>query len=112
MRNPMHTEPTLTANQFPPADALAMSALQSTREAIARWSGKVPPAAAALPRDTSRVSPQARWVAETQRGLAAFFEHGGFSQFEGPGEPRPVALRPTMHTCTHEVHCGNDRVDA
>ncbi|MEJ7805329.1 MAG: hypothetical protein WKG03_05345 [Telluria sp.] len=98
MGKQMHTEPTFTATQFPPAaDALAMSALQSAREAIARWSGKVPPAAAALPRDTSRVSPQARWVAETQRGLAAFFEHGGFAQFEGAGAPMPAFLRPTMY---------------
>ena len=55
MRNLMHTEPTFTATQFPPAaDALAISALHTTREAIARWSGKLPAQAAALPRDQSR----------------------------------------------------------
>ena len=96
MRNPMHTETTLAATQPPVAsDALSVSALQATREAIARWSGKAPLAAAALPRDTSRVSPQARWLAETQRGLSAFFEDGGFSQFAGPGAPLPELLRPT-----------------
>ncbi len=99
MRHSMHTEPTFTAPQFSPAhDALAMSALQSTREAIARWSGKAIPAADALPRDTTRVSPQARWVAETQRGLAAFFEDGGFSQFDGAGAPLPELVKPMMYT--------------
>ena len=98
MRYPMHTESTATTNQpAPVGDALAMSALQTTRDAIARWTGKALPAAASLPRDTSRVSPQARWLAETQRGLAAFFEHGGFAQFEGAGTPLPDLLRPTMY---------------
>jgi hypothetical protein len=88
MRHSMHTEPTIAATRFQPADdALAMSALQLTREAIARWSGKAVPAPAALPRDKSRVSPQARWLAETQRGLAAFFDDGGFAQFERAGAP-------------------------
>ena len=96
MHNPMHTEPTCAAPQFPPAaDALAMSALQTTREAIARWTGKDVPAT--LARDTARVSPQARWLAETQRGLAAFFAHGGFTQFDGAGAPLPELLRPTMY---------------
>ena len=101
MRNPMHTEPTFTAPKFSPADeALAMSALQTTREAIARWRGKPLPEAAALPRGASRVSPQARWLAETQRGLTAFFEDGGFAQFEGAGAPLPALLSPTMY-CIH-----------
>jgi hypothetical protein len=101
MRNPMHTEPTFTAPQFPPADdALAMSALQTTREAIARWTGKALPEAGTLPRDRCRVSPQARWLAETQRGLTAFFEDGGFAQFEGAGTPLPALLTPTLY-CIH-----------
>ncbi len=99
MSNLMHTEPTFAATQCSPAaDALAMSALHSAREAIARWSGKLPPACAALARDTSRVSPQARWLAETRRGLDAFIEDGGFGQFEGAGAPLPELLRPTMYS--------------
>jgi hypothetical protein len=94
MRHSMHTEPTIAATQLQPAnDALAISALQTTREAIARWTGKAVPAPAALPRDTSRVSPQARWLAETQRGLAAFFDDGGFAQFDGD----PPLHTPTMY---------------
>ena len=99
MRNLMHTEPTFTVTQFPPAaDALAISALHTTREAIARWSGKLPAEAAALPRDQSRVSPQARWLAETQRGLAAFVERGGFAQFEWAGAPLPELLGRSMYS--------------
>lgn len=101
MRYPMHTQPTPTATQLQSDhDAMAMSALQTTRDAIARWTGKALPAASAMPRDASRVSPQARWVAETQRGLAAFFEHGGFAQFEGAAEPLPALLKPTMYAVT------------
>ena len=81
MRHSMHTEPTFTAPQFSPAhDALAMSALQSTREAIARWSGKAIPAADALPRDTTRVSPQARWYAQANNGFQDWLSRGGFAQ--------------------------------
>ncbi len=98
MRHTMQAEPTSTATQLPPAtDTLAISALQTTRDAIARWTGKALPAAAALPRDASRVSPQARWLADTQRGLAAFFEDGGFSQFDGASAPLPALLTPTMY---------------
>jgi hypothetical protein len=97
MHDQMHTEATFTATQHLRADNLALSALQTARDAIARWSGKALPAAAALPRDAARVSPQARWLAETQRGLAAFFEDGGFAQFEGAEAPLPALLRPTMY---------------
>ena len=97
MRHPMHNQPTFTATTFQSAeDALAMSALQTTREAIARWRGKALPGTA-LARDMSRVSPQARWLAETQRGLAAFFEDGGFAQFEGANAPLPALITPTMY---------------
>ena len=98
MAKQMHTEPIFTATTFPQAaDALAMSALQTTREAIARWSGNVPPAAAAMARDAIRVSPQARWLSDTQRDLAAFVARGGFAQFEGAGAPLPDLLTPTMY---------------
>jgi hypothetical protein len=98
MRHTMHTEPTFTAIQAQPTqDALALSALQTTREAIARWTGKASSSGSTLPRDTSRVSPQARWLAETQRGLAAFFEDGGFAQFEGAGAPLPEMLMPSHY---------------
>jgi hypothetical protein len=98
MRHTMHTEPTFAAIPTQPTqDALALSAQKTTREAIARWTGKASCAGAVLPRDTSRVSPQARWLAETQRGLAAFFEDGGFAQFEGAGAPLPDMLMPSHY---------------
>ena len=98
MRYTMHTEPTFTAIQtLPTQDALALSALKTTREAIARWTGKALPEAGTMPRDRRRVSPQARWLAETQRGLTAFFEDGGFAQFEGAGAPLPDMLMPSHY---------------
>ena len=61
------------------APAVSQSALQLTRAAIARWSGSARPA---LVRDMPRVSPQARWVAQAQGGLAEWIARGGFSQQE------------------------------
>ena len=62
-----------------PPNALAQSALQITREALARWSGKPQPAVL-LARDLPRVSPQARWLAQAQFGLADWIAQGGFAQ--------------------------------
>lgn len=63
----------------PPANAQAQSALQITREALTRWRGNARPAG--LPaRDLTRVSPQARWMAEARYGLAAWIAGGGFAQ--------------------------------
>lgn len=86
MRHTMDSAPGLTANEQSSA-ALASAALATARDAIARWSGKPLPACGALARDAVRVSPQARWLAETERGLAAFIAHGGFSRDED-GAPR------------------------
>ena len=72
--------------------ALAQSALHITRAAIARWSGNSDrPAIPA--RDRVRVSPQARWLANTQYGLAEWIARGGFAQDDTPitdGLPTPV----------------------
>jgi hypothetical protein len=96
MHTILHTAPKLMASEDPDA-ALALSALHTTRAAIARWSGKEVPATDQLARDRQRVSPQARWLAETQRGLAAFFECGGFSQGDADGKAAPALLTPTMY---------------
>ena len=64
-----------------PSTALAQSALQLTRAAIARWSGSNRPAGAPV-RAQPRVSPQARWLAQAQYGLAEWIARGGFSQDE------------------------------
>ncbi len=66
------------------------SALQIARAAIARWSGS-PAAGSTLARDVARVSPQARWVAEAQCGLADWIARGGFSQSDDPLADAPLA---------------------
>jgi hypothetical protein len=85
-----------------PNTAMApQSALQLTRAAIARWTGKTP--AATLPRDTFWISVQARHLAQAQRGLADWIAHGGFSQDEEivvptlPAQP-PRCSVPTPHS--------------
>jgi hypothetical protein len=85
-------ELTCTA-EFSETDALA--ALETARAAIARWSGPVRPSAE-LPKDISRVSPQARWVDQAQRNLAQWIAHGGFAQLEGADQPLPHLMRPVM----------------
>ena len=73
-------------------NTMALSALRLTRDAIARWTGTgMPPQA--VPRDVSRVSPQARWLAKTQQDLAAWIECGGFSQI---GDTSGRALLPPL----------------
>lgn len=72
------------------------SALQITREAIARWTGVAP--AAALPKDVSRVSPQARHLEQARRDLAAWVADGGFAQDDTAQTPlaAPVMYRLPM----------------
>ena len=97
MRQLPSTEPTFAdaalRSDTVPATALAQSALQLTRAAIARWSGSARPPGAPV-RDLPRISPQARWVAQAQDGLESWIAHGGFSQ---PDEA-PLAT-PVMHNC-------------
>ena len=93
MRYLMHTEPPFTATQHHSDHAaMAMSALQTTRDAIARWSGKALPAAAALPRDASRVSPQARWVA--CRNLSSSSRSSSQPWITTACWPTPCAIAP------------------
>ena len=80
-----------------PESAESMAALQAARDAIARWTGGVRPSTD-LPRDASRVSPQARWVDQAQRNLAQWIEHGGFAQAEGATAPLPPLMRPVMYS--------------
>jgi hypothetical protein len=87
---------------MPAADAgdteLAQCALRMTRAALERWSGKARPHAA-LARDLPRVSPQARWLAQAQYGLAEWLARGGFSQTDDGAmlaTPQMYQL-PTLH---------------
>ena len=83
---------TSTQARYNNAPALAQSALHITRAAIARWSGNSDrPVAPA--RDLVRVSPQARWLANAQYGLAEWIAGGGFAQDDtasSDGLPTPV----------------------
>ncbi len=58
---------------------LAEAALESTRQAIARWSGGIH-----LPQTLAagkvRVSPQARWYAAANDGFQDWLAQGGFAQ--------------------------------
>lgn len=95
MRQPPSTEPKFAdaalRSDTVPATALAQSALQLTRAAIARWSGSTRPPSSPV-RELPRISPQARWVAQAQDGLETWIAHGGFSQ---PDEA-PLAT-PLIH---------------
>lgn len=71
-------------------DAAAQSALHITRAAIARWTGGTPPRAS-LRRDAVRLSPQARYIAQARRDLAAWMAHGGFAQDSDAGAQRTGA---------------------
>lgn len=61
------------------------SALQMTRDAIARWSGR--PFSAAARRDVPRISPKSRWLAQAQQDLAAWIACGGFTQIGDAANP-------------------------
>jgi hypothetical protein len=78
----------------PCANRPPQSALQITREAIARWTGVTP--AATLPKDVHRVSPQARHLEQARRDLAAWIADGGFAQDDAVPTPlaAPVMYRP------------------
>jgi hypothetical protein len=61
------------------SDAMAITALETTRNAIARWTGGIH-----RPRllhiGSLHVSPQARWYARTCEGFEKWREGGGFAQ--------------------------------
>lgn len=84
--------------------AISVSALQTAREAIARWTGgsvtrhPVP--------DARHVTPQARWLAQTQRDLAAWISEGGFSQCDGAAPSGPAWCKaPVMFKLVRADAC-------
>ena len=86
-----------------PASPAEQAALEITRAAIARWSGN-PNAPAPHAHDHVRVSPQARWVAEAQYGLASWIAHGGFAQIDDTGTATEHA--PLVMFQVSERRCG------
>ena len=89
----------------PSSSPRAQSALQLTRDAIARWSGNASRATARG--DLARVSPQARWLAKTQHDLAAWIECGGFSQTGNASNQAlmPPLPGPVMYNMSALAHC-------
>ena len=112
MRQLPSTEPKFTGQPTPapgntlPANALAHSALQMTRAAIARWRGTTrSPATPA--RDLRHISPQARWLAQARNDLDSWIAQGGFAQAES--SPLPASA---MHHFTPIPYAAPRRVDA
>lgn len=62
-----------------PDNPLARAALESTRLAIARWTGGIHLPQMLVP-GMIRVSPQARWYAKANNDFQEWLERGGFAQ--------------------------------
>ncbi|ATQ75602.1 hypothetical protein CR152_14525 [Massilia violaceinigra] len=62
-----------------PDNPLAQSALETTRDAIARWTGGIHLPRMLVP-GMVRVSPQARWYAQANNGFQEWLSQGGFAQ--------------------------------
>ena len=60
-------------------DQFAAAALESTRLAIARWTGGIHLPQMLVP-GMIRVSPQARWYAQANSGFQEWLKQGGFAQ--------------------------------
>ena len=60
-------------------DALTAAALESTRLAIARWTGGIHLPQMLMP-GMVRVSPQARWFAQANNGFQEWVSQGGFAR--------------------------------
>jgi hypothetical protein len=68
-------------------DAMVLAALETTRNAIARWTGGIH-RPRLLQIGSLHVSPQARWYARTCEGFEKWREDGGFAQDECGKEPQ------------------------
>lgn len=65
-----------------PDNPLAQSALETTRDAIARWTGGIHLPRMLVP-GMVRVSPQARWYAQANHGFQEWLNQGGFQSIDG-----------------------------
>lgn len=65
-----------------PDNPLAQSALETTRDAIARWTGGIHLPRMLVP-GMVRVSPQARWYAQANHGFQEWLSQGGFQTADG-----------------------------
>jgi hypothetical protein len=69
-----------------PDNPLAQSALETTRDAIARWTGGIHLPRMLVP-GMVRVSPQARWYAQANHGFQEWLNQGGFQGMDGDAAP-------------------------
>ena len=77
--------------------AASSSALGLAREAIARWRGNRRPDEV-LPSNSVHVSPQARWLEQTQAGLKTWIACGGFAQADhSANDELPALTTPVMY---------------
>lgn len=74
-----HAPATRETHCEPDNDQMAAAALESTRLAIARWTGGIHLPQMLVP-GMIRVSPQARWYAQANNGFQEWLREGGFAQ--------------------------------
>ena len=82
-------------------DALTAAALESTRLAIARWTGGIHLPQMLMP-GMVRVSPQARWFAQANNGFQEWVSQGGFSQVAEVAPESAASIRATTLCHTDE----------
>jgi hypothetical protein len=82
-----------------PDNPLAQSALETTRDAIARWTGGIHLPRMLVP-GMVRVSPQARWYAQANHGFQEWLSQGGFQSLDGEGGAAGSAVPAARADCT------------
>lgn len=81
-----------------PDNPLAQSALETTRDAIARWTGGIHLPRMLVP-GMVRVSPQARWYAQANHGFQEWLSQGGFQHADDDGAAAGLADAAVRSDC-------------
>ena len=85
-----------------PDNPLAQSALETTRDAIARWTGGIHLPRMLVP-GMVRVSPQARWYAQANHGFQEWLSQGGFQGVDGDAAAAGVSNAGVRADCAGHV---------
>lgn len=85
-----------------PDNPLAQSALETTRDAIARWTGGIHLPRMLVP-GMVRVSPQARWYAQVNHGFQEWLNQGGFQGVDADAAAAGVANAGMRADCAGQV---------
>ncbi|NHZ93081.1 hypothetical protein F2P45_29330 [Massilia sp. CCM 8733] len=85
-----------------PDNPLAQSALETTRDAIARWTGGIHLPRMLVP-GMVRVSPQARWYAQANQGFQEWLSQGGFQGVDGDAAGAGMAEAGLRANCAGQV---------